>query len=169
MKTTTLILIGAIATALPGCGLFVTQKQYDTMVDRAAALERSETQSRAEVAALRADLAATRERLDNALKANADNGSELFTSKQRINELAGRVDEIGHGVDETKHDLVATRSEVNTRLDELKKQLPPPRRPLRLRRPRRSSRRTRPRTSRRFAAPRRRATLRRCARSAPST
>jgi TolA-binding protein len=126
MKTTTLILIAAITAALPGCGLFVTQKQYDTVVDRATALERSDAQSRAEVAALRADLTATRERLDNALKANADNGSELFTSKQRINELAGRVDEIAHGVDENKRDLVATRTELNTRVDELKKQIPPP-------------------------------------------
>jgi TolA-binding protein len=128
MKTTLLIFITAAVAgaALPGCGFFVTQKQYDGVVDRAAALERSEAQSRAEVAALRADLQATRERLDNALKTNADNGSELFTSKQRINELAGRVDEVGHGLDDTKRDLVATRTEVNARVDELKKQIPPP-------------------------------------------
>jgi TolA-binding protein len=126
MRTTTLFFFAAAATLLPGCGLVVSQKQYDGLVDRAVALERSEAQSRAEVAALRTDLQATRERLDNALKANADNGSELFTSKQRMNEIAGRVDEVAHGLDDTKRDLQASRSEVNTRLDELKKQIPPP-------------------------------------------
>jgi TolA-binding protein len=93
---------------------------------RAAALERSDAQSRAEVATMRADLQATRERLDNALKANADNGSELFTSKQRINEVAGRIDEVAHGLEDTKRDLQATRTELSARVDDLKKQIPPP-------------------------------------------
>jgi TolA-binding protein len=73
------------------------------------------------VVALRADLEATRQRLDNALRANADSSSDLMTSKQRINELAGRVDEASHGVDELKRDVAASRTEIYARIDDLKR------------------------------------------------
>ena len=120
------MLAGSVIMMTSGCGVLVTQNQYDVMAARATSLERSEAQSRAEVTALRADLQATRDRLDNALKANADNGSELFTSKQRLNEVSGRIDEVSHGLDEVKHDLQATRTELSSRLDDVKKLIPPP-------------------------------------------
>jgi TolA-binding protein len=49
------------------------------------------------------------------------------TSKQRLNDLAGRVDELQHANDELRRDLVATRSEIYARIDEMKRtQQPPP-------------------------------------------
>jgi TolA-binding protein len=112
--------------SLAHCGVFVTKQEYDTLAERSAQMEKQEAATRAELTALRADLAASRERMENALKANAENGSEVFTSKQRINELAGRLDEVSHGVDENKRDIAASRTELSTKLDELKKQIPAP-------------------------------------------
>jgi TolA-binding protein len=120
------VLLVPFALSLPGCGVFVMQKEHDALTERTAQIERREAEERAELAALRADLAASRERLENALRANADNGSELFSSKQRINEVAGRLDEVSHGVEENRRDLSASRAELSQRLDELKKQIPPP-------------------------------------------
>lgn len=118
--------IVACSSSLLHCGVFVMQKEYDTLAERTAQMEKREAAAHAEVTALRADLAASRERMENALRANAENGSEVFTSKQRINEVAGRLDEVSHGVEETKRDLEASRTELSTKLDELKKQIPPP-------------------------------------------
>ena len=114
---------GSSITWVSGCGVFVMQKEHDAVVARTADLEKRETAERAEVAALRADLTASRERLENALRANADNGSELFSSKQRINEVAGRLDEVAHSVEETKRDVQASRTELSARLDDMKKQM----------------------------------------------
>lgn len=77
--------------------------------------------TRAELAQARSDLEATRQRLDNALRANADSSTDLIASKQRLNDLAGRVDEVQHGVDDVKRDVAATRTEIYARLDDLKR------------------------------------------------
>ncbi len=113
-----------VCPSLLHCGVFVQQKEYDTLAERTAQMEKRAAADRAEMAALRADLTASRERMENALRANAENGSEVFTSKQRINEVAGHLDEVAHGVEETKRDLAASRTELSTKLDELKKQIP---------------------------------------------
>ena len=90
-------------------------------------MEKDVLASRAEVVAMKADLEATRTRLDNALRSNADSSSDLLTSKQRINDLAGRVDEVNHGIEEVRREVGASRTELYARIDELKRvQQPPP-------------------------------------------
>ena len=117
--------LGATALFAPAC--MVTQQEHEAVVARTAQMEKEVGQSRADVVAMRADLEATRQRLDNALRANADSSSDLLTSKQRINDLAGRVDEANHGMDELRRDVSASRTELYARIDELKRvQQPPP-------------------------------------------
>jgi TolA-binding protein len=106
---------------LSGCGVFATQKEHETLATKSEALEKSAAESKAEVAALRVDLEATRARLDAALRANADNGSDLMSEKARINQIAGRVDENAHNVDELKREIASTRTELDARLDEMKR------------------------------------------------
>src|SRR4051794_38129138 len=101
--------------ALPLSGCFVMKKEHDAVAAQAAAAEQQAGAARAEVVALRGDLEATRQRLDNALRANADSSSDLVTSKQRINELAGKSDEMLHGLEELKRDVAATRTEIYAR------------------------------------------------------
>jgi TolA-binding protein len=122
------IVIAAAAVALvlsaSGC---VTQRDHEALAAKSAQMEKDVAQSHADVVALRADLEATRQRLDNALRANADSSGDYLASKQRLNELAGRVDEINHGVDDLKRDVGASRTELYARIDELKRtQAPPP-------------------------------------------
>ena len=101
-------------------GCLVMQKDVDALSARTAAAEKEANEARAETSALRNDLEATRIRLDNALRANADSSTESMTSKQRMNELAGRVEEATHGIDELKRDVAASRTEIYARLDDLK-------------------------------------------------
>lgn len=126
----TLSLIAAVACT-PGC--FVMQKEHEAVAARATEAEKQAGQARAEVAAMKADLEATRQRLDNALRANADSSTESMSTKQRLNDLAGRVDEANHGIEELRKDVTQSRTEVYARLDELKRaqaavaaQPPPP-------------------------------------------
>jgi TolA-binding protein len=48
-------------------------------------------------------------------------GSASTTSKQRVNELAGRVDELNRGMEDLRRDVGASRTELYARLDELKR------------------------------------------------
>jgi TolA-binding protein len=106
----------------------VNQRDHDALAAKTTQLEKDVTQSHADVVALRADLEATRQRLDNALRANADSSGDYLASKQRLNELAGRVDEINHGIDDLKRDVGASRTELYARIDDLKRvqTAPPP-------------------------------------------
>jgi TolA-binding protein len=101
--------------ALSGCGVFALQKDHDAVAVQAK-------QSKDDVASLRADLQATRERLDNALRANADSGADLMSEKARINQMVGRIDELAHSIDELKTSVTAMRTELDARIDELKRQ-----------------------------------------------
>src|SRR4030095_8163281 len=74
---------------LPGC--LVMQKDHDAVVAQARTAEQQASQARAEVAALRADLEATRQRPDNALRASADSSTDMTTERQRLNALAGKI------------------------------------------------------------------------------
>jgi TolA-binding protein len=113
--------------SLSSSGCLVMQKDHEALVARTAEAEKQVAQARADAAALRNDLDATRQRLDNALRANADSSTDVMTSKQRINDLAGRIDEAIHGIDELKRDVTASRTEIYARLDDLKRaQQPPP-------------------------------------------
>ena len=111
--------IAAAVLFTPAC--MATQQEHDALVAKSAQMEKDVAQSRAEVVAMRADLEATRQRLDNALRANADSSSDFLTSKQRLNDLAGRVDEVNHGVEELRRDVGASRTELYARIDELKR------------------------------------------------
>jgi TolA-binding protein len=109
----------ALGVASTGC--LVTQRDHEAVTARAEQAEKQAAAARAEVTALRADLEATRQRLDNALRANADSSLETISAKQRLNDLAGKVDEASHGVEELRRDVAASRSEIYARMDDLKR------------------------------------------------
>lgn len=118
-KIPTVALLITTVLFVPGC--IVTQRDHDALAAKTALMEKDTTQSRTEVLALRADLEATRQRLDNALRANADATGDSMTSKQRVNDLAGRVDEVKHGTEELRRDVSSSRTELHARIDELKR------------------------------------------------
>jgi TolA-binding protein len=117
------ILATSVFVILSGCGVFAQQKDYEALVAKEQADEKALEQQRAEIAALKGDLEATRQRLDNALRASADTGTDIITSKARLNELAGRLDETGHNVEQVRKDVVQTRTELDARIDEVKRVL----------------------------------------------
>ncbi len=96
------------AAVLPGC--WASQSEVSDIKDK---LDKELTSARASVKQLETDLAATRTRLDNALKANAENGSDLSSSKQRIAQLTGRVEEANHAAEEAKREVAQLRAEMS--------------------------------------------------------
>jgi TolA-binding protein len=106
---------------LPGCGLFAMQRDFDALKAKDAQMAKDLDASRQELVTMRSELNATRERLDNALRANADTGSDILSSKARINDVAGRTDELVHGLDQLRKDLQSSRTELDTKIDELKR------------------------------------------------
>ncbi|GEM_PF-997060 len=106
---------------LSSSGCFVLQKDHEVVAARAEAAEKQAAEAREEVERLRADLEATRQRLDNALRANADSSTETLSTKQRLNDLAGRVDEANHHIEELRREVTASRTELYARIDELKR------------------------------------------------
>jgi TolA-binding protein len=115
-----------LASLLGGCGVFVTQRDHDALVAKNEAAEKS---SQAQVSALRADLDATRERLDNALRANADRGSDITNQKGKVNALSGKLEETSHLIEELRKEITSTRSELDARLDEIKRTQEAPKAP----------------------------------------
>jgi TolA-binding protein len=121
-----------IFALLPGCGVFATQKSQDELTAKNEALEKTVKTQEQEMQTLKSDLQAERDRLDNALRANADRGTDILGTQARVNALAGRMDESAHAVDEMKKELAASRAEVDAKLDDLKRvsavqpQQPPP-------------------------------------------
>jgi TolA-binding protein len=116
VKAATLAL--ALGVSCYGCGLFATESDHEALAARVRDQDKAQEER---IKQLTADLAATRDRLDNALRANADNGSDLVSEKARMNQLAGRIDEIAHGVDELKSTVAAGRTEIDARFDTLKR------------------------------------------------
>jgi len=114
-------LLALVAVASSGCGVFATYKEHNTLAAKNDALAREVEREKQEVAQLRADLQATRDRLDNALRANADNGSDLMSEKARVSQMAGRFEEQSHALEEVKKELASTRSELDARLDDMKR------------------------------------------------
>jgi TolA-binding protein len=108
----------ALPLALSGCGIFATAADHDALASR---VKDSEKANEERMKQLAGELAATRERLENALRANADNGSDLLSEKSRVNQLAGRIDEVAHSVEEMRSVLAAARTEVDARIDALKR------------------------------------------------
>lgn len=107
----------ALAT-LSGCGLLATQADHDALVAKVKEQDRAQEERMKQLAT---DILVTRDRLDNALRANADNGSDLMSEKARLNQLAGRTDEIAHSVEELQANLAAARTELDGRIDALKR------------------------------------------------
>ena len=118
------LLLTSASVALLATGCFVQQRDYDALSARTTQAEKDVADSRAQLNQLRADLDATRQRLDNALRASADSSSDLVASKQRLNDLAGRFDEVQHGLDDLKRDVAQSRSEIYSRIDDLKRGQP---------------------------------------------
>ena len=111
-----------VALVLLGCvGGCTLQKDHEALVARVDAAEKAAQKAQAESAQLRADLDATRQRLDNALRASADSSSDLMSSKARMNDLAGKVDEVQHHVEEVRRDVAQSRTEIYARIDDLKR------------------------------------------------
>lgn len=116
-----------VAAAPIAAGCVVTQRDHEALAAKTAQMEKEVGLARADAQAVRSELEATRQRLDNALRASADTSGDTIASKQRINELAGRVDEVNHGVEDLKRDVGASRTELYSRLDEIRRaQQPPP-------------------------------------------
>jgi TolA-binding protein len=101
---------------LSGCGYFALQKDQEDTSARIMALEKNNHE---EIARLHGELDGTRERLENALRANADTGSDLVSEKSRMNELAGRLDETAHKLEELQSAVAAGRNEIDSRFDQL--------------------------------------------------
>jgi len=128
-----IMMVAALSVLLAAASGCATQREQEALEARTAQMEKDVAQSHAEVAAMKADLEATRQRLDNALRANADSSGDTLSTKQRMNELAGRFDELAHGVEDLKRDVGASRTELYARIDELKRTqqpAPPPPAPI---------------------------------------
>jgi TolA-binding protein len=114
--------LAALALSASGCGLFAPQKDLDALKAQNAAMEKQVHDQQQDLFALKQELAGTRDRLENALRANADTGTDLLSSKARINDLAGRADELMHEIDELKRLQQQTRTEIDAKLDALNRQ-----------------------------------------------
>lgn len=110
-----------VTLTLASTGCLVQQRDHDALTAKQVETQKQVEMARAETAAVRADLEATRQRLDNALRANADSSSDMMSSKQRINDLGGRVDEVRHDVDELKKEVGSSRTEIYARMDEMRR------------------------------------------------
>lgn len=119
MRATALLLGLLTAT-----GCMTSQQDHQALESRTAKLETSLADEARKNDALRQELEATRQRLDNALRASADSNLDVVSSKQRLNELAGRIDEAQHGVEEVRREVTQSRTEIYARLDDLKRGAP---------------------------------------------
>jgi len=105
-----------------GCGVFAMQKDFDALKAQNDVLAKQVQTDESDIAAVKTDLQGTRDRLENALRANADTGSDLLSSKARINDLAGRADELAHSIEELRKIQQDTRNEIDTKLDAITRQ-----------------------------------------------
>lgn len=113
-----LAVLSAVAASAVCSGCFVSTREHRALE---AKVSQFEIDSRAEASAIRAELEAVRSRLDHALRANADSSGDVLASKERLNDLAGRLDELVHHTDELRRDVGASRTELHARIDELKR------------------------------------------------
>ncbi len=105
-------IVGAVALAplLCQCGVLVMQKDFDALAQEQEALQKSVTDRDAEIKAIRAELNTTRERLENALRANADASSDFLSEKARIQEINGRLDETTQQLDDIRKEIASSRA-----------------------------------------------------------
>ena len=110
------LFVAASLACLSGCGVFVLEKDHDALVTQLKLRDKNEQE---DFAKLRTEVEASRDRLENALKANADTGTDVMSEKSRLNELAGRLDETAHKLEELQSTLAAARTELDARYDQL--------------------------------------------------
>ncbi len=116
-----------VVTVALSTGCVATTRDQQALEARTEKLEAALSDSARRNEALRQDLDATRQRLDNALRASADSNLDSMSTKQRLNELAGRLDEVKHEIGEVRRDLTQSRTEIYAKVDELKRvQAPAP-------------------------------------------
>jgi len=113
--------IAVVCGLTSGCGVFATQHDFEALRAKNDQLAKEVEAAKQEVATTKADMQATRERLDNALRANADTGSDVMSSKARIADVSGRTEELAHNVEQLRKDLQSSRTELDSKIDELKR------------------------------------------------
>jgi len=72
---------------------------------------------------LKIDLSTTRERLDNALRANADAKENLLNAGAQASRLEGRIEELAQSDEEGRRQLDIQRANLEVQIQELDKQL----------------------------------------------
>jgi TolA-binding protein len=112
----TALALAGLVSLTPACGVFALQADHEATRAKIAELDKAHHD---EMAQLRSELAATRERLDNALRANADTGVDLLSEKSRINDISGRLDETAHTLEGLQSAVAGARTELEARLDQL--------------------------------------------------
>jgi TolA-binding protein len=98
-------------------------KQHDDVRTRQEASQKELDAQRQEVAALKEALDATRKRLDNALRANADAQSEQLSHHAKLADLAAKVDEEQQKSEDLRRALGTAQRDIDARLDELKRSM----------------------------------------------
>jgi TolA-binding protein len=114
----TSLLLTVVLLAPGGCA---TKRDLERLADRNTVLEKKATFAESENLRLRADVEGLRTRLENALRANADSGSDLLSTKQRLNDMLAREDDLQHSMEEVRKELTASRTELYARLDDVKR------------------------------------------------
>ncbi len=112
----------ALAALSSGCGVFAQQRDFEALKAQNDALAQRVQSDEADLHLTKDELKVTHERLENALRANADTGSDILSSKARINDLAGRTDELAHSIEEMRKIQQDTRNEIDTKLDAITRQ-----------------------------------------------
>ena len=118
MRAASAAALVVLGLALPACGFFATQGDHEALV---ASMKEHDKVTDERVKQIAADVAATRDRLDNALRANADHSSDVMSERARLTALSGRFDEVAHSVDELRSTVAASRTEIDARFDAIKR------------------------------------------------
>ncbi len=113
------VLALASAFALPGC--FATDTRVKALETRSAEAERFDKDTQAEVVRLREQVEELKNRLELALRANADQGTAALSDKERLNAAMGKSEETAHALEEIRKELSSTRTELDKRLDDVKR------------------------------------------------
>jgi TolA-binding protein len=118
MRAASAAALVVLGLALPACGFFATQGDHEALV---TSMKEHDKATDERMKQLAADMAATRDRLDNALRANADHSSDVMSERARLTVLSGRFDEVAHSVDELRSTVAASRTEIDARFDAIKR------------------------------------------------
>src|SRR6478609_2302820 len=110
--------VAGLALSLSGCA---TMKAHNDLVAKNDELAKTVEAQRQEMITLRGDLEATRTRLDNALRAQADTSTDQLSDRAKLQNIEARIDTQNETVEALKKDVSAARREIDERLDEVKR------------------------------------------------